>query len=204
MTTRTGPARFAIAPRGKRRKPVNGIHDLGGMHGFGPTSREEDEPVFHHAWEGRMFGLVSAMSQRLGLFHPDGFRYRIERIDPAWYLASTYYEKWMLVMEQALIEKGLVSAEELDARTQRFRQDPDAPLPRREAPEEVELARLAVLTRPALHRDVGVQPRFVVGDAVRARNINPPGHTRLPRYTRGKQGVIDRVHGVHDFQDTVP
>ena len=94
---------------------MDGAHDMGGMHGFGPVVREGDEPVFHEAWEGRIFALLSIMGQHSGLFDPGGFRFRIESIDPARYLSSSYYEKWMMVLEQALVEKGIVTADELVA-----------------------------------------------------------------------------------------
>ena len=184
---------------------MNGVHDLGGMHGFGPVVREDDEPVFHEAWEGRIFALMSLMGQHPGLFHPGGFRFRLESIDPPRYLSSSYYEKWMMVLEQALVEKGIVTADELAARTDHVREHADFKPPRREDPKLVELIRLAALTRYPPHREVGVAPRFATGDRVRARNnINPAGHTRLPRYVRGRRGTIDRVHGVHDFQDAIP
>lgn len=183
---------------------MNGVHDLGGMHGFGPVVREGDEPVFHEAWEGRIFALLSIMGQHPGLFAPGGFRFRLESIDPARYLSSSYYEKWLMVLEQALVEKGIVTADELSARTDHVREHADFTLPRRENPKLVELIRLAALTRYPPHREVGVAPRFATGDRVRARTINPAGHTRLPRYVRGRRGTIDRVHGVHDFQDATP
>ncbi|MEE9261592.1 MAG: nitrile hydratase subunit beta [Dehalococcoidia bacterium] len=182
---------------------MNGIHDMGGMHGFGPIEYEENEPVFHAVWEGRMYGLRRAIA-RYQITAPHGSRYVIESLDPAVYLTSSYYERWLLTTEKALIEKGLLTAEELDAKTEFFREHREASLPRREDPEELERILTATYYRQPLHREVGVVPRFKVGDRVKARNINPMGHTRLPRYVRGKRGVIARYHGVHDFQDTVP
>ena len=56
--------------------------------------------------------------------------------------------------------------------------------------------------RPSDRKTGRQDPRFLVGELVRAKNINPTGHTRLARYVRGRCGVIDRVHGIHSFPDT--
>ncbi|MFQ5933258.1 MAG: nitrile hydratase subunit beta [Dehalococcoidia bacterium] len=178
---------------------MNGIHDMGGMHGFGPVVREENEPVFHEPWEGRVFGMSIATGR-----HAPFSRFDIESMDPAHYLASSYYERWLVRMEKGLIRSGYLTPEELDARTGHFLQDPNASVPRVEDPAKAKRVLKSMSTRHSPRRDVGVVPRFGIGDEVRARNINPPGHTRLPRYVRGKRGVVHRFHGVHDFQDTVP
>ena len=94
---------------------MNGIHDLGGMHGLGPISPEADEPVFHQPWEGRMFALFIATFAG-GNFNVDEFRYAIERMEPAHYLTSPYYEHWLNSVETLLTEKGVITREELDAR----------------------------------------------------------------------------------------
>ena len=183
---------------------MNGIHDMGGMHGFGPVQRGENEPVFHAPWEGRLFGIRLATGPH-ELFPPQGgLRAALENMDPARYLASSYYERWLLVLEEALLGKGLVTVEELDARTGFFREHPEERPARHADPELAERLVRQLRTSQSPHQDVGVAPRFGVGDAVRVRNINPPGHTRLPRYVRGKHGAIARVHGAHPFQDAVP
>lgn len=94
---------------------MNGIHDLGGMHGLGPVLREDNEPVFHEEWEGRAFGLFASTFVFAG-YTVDEFRHAIEKIAPAHYLESSYYEHWMVAFEDALIRRGFVSREELDAR----------------------------------------------------------------------------------------
>ena len=176
---------------------MNGVHDMGGMHGFGPIEPEANEPVFHAAWEGRIFGMM--------LSGPRVFsRFAIESIEPARYLASSYYERWMLAMEKVLMDRGMLTAEEVDARIEFYRENPEAGLPRRDEPELSRRALEQMYSQRSPQRDVGDASRFGVGDQVRTRNINPVGHTRLPRYARGKPGVIHRVHGVYEFQDTVP
>lgn len=178
---------------------MNGIHDMGGMHGFGPIKREENEPVFHHPWEGRIFAISVATPVPI----PGGLRYNVETMDPGHYVNSSYYEKWLHGRVKGLVDAGVLTEEELDARASLYRDNPGAPVTRREDPERVSrvLAGLRVLNSP--RRDVDIQPKFGVGDAVRARNIHPSDHTRLPRYVRGKRGMVVRCYGTHDFQDTV-
>jgi nitrile hydratase len=180
---------------------MNGVHDLGGMHGFGPIPYEKDEPVFHEPWEGRFYGLRRSLGTTL-FASTDGFRASLERMEPARYLALSYYERWLAVTEEALLQKGLVTADELRARYDLYREQPDAPVPRKEDPERAAQVAASIYRRSSLHRE-GPPPRFAVGDRVVARNMHPRGHTRLPRYVRGRRGVIARLHGTHDFPDTL-
>lgn len=94
---------------------MNGIHDLGGMHGIGPVDAERNEPVFHEEWERRVFGLMIATFGG-GHYNVDEFRHGIERMDPAHYLTTSYYEHWLHTVETLLIEKGTITRKELDAR----------------------------------------------------------------------------------------
>jgi len=94
---------------------MNGIHDLGGMHGFGPVVREKNEPVFHADWERRVFGLLTA-TLALQRWNIDEFRHAIERMEPAHYLESSYYEHWLHAIETLLVEKGVITEQELAAR----------------------------------------------------------------------------------------
>ena len=170
---------------------------MGGMHGFGPIEPEENEPIFHAPWEGRIFGMM--------LSGPHVFsRFTIESIQPARYLTSSYYERWMLAMEKVLMDRGILTAEEVGARMEFYRENPEAGLPRRHDSEVSRRAVERMYSQRSPQRDVGVAPRFGVGDRVRTHNMNPSGHTRLPGYARGKRGVIHLVHGVYEFQDTVP
>lgn len=180
---------------------MNGIHDLGGMHGFGPVEREENEPPFHAPWEAVVVAISNA-TRGSGVLNIDEFRHGIERMDPAHYLASSYYEHWLDGITRILLEKGEISAEEIDARTAFFAERPDAPAtaalagpppPRRERPADLPHGVVREATAP---------PRFAPGDTVVTRVIHPAGHTRLPRYARGKRGVVHRFHGVHVFPDT--
>ncbi len=180
---------------------MNGVHDLGGMHGLGPVDVEANEPVFHNPWEKSIFGtMIATMGQ--GLYNLDEFRHGIENMNPANYLTSSYYEHWLETMEKNLVEKGIIDQEELEARTQEFSKNPEAPVPQREDPELANRLSELVRNGGSTRREVAAKPRFRVGDPVRIRNTHPHGHTRLPRYVRGEQGVVERVYDAFVLPDT--
>ena len=159
---------------------MNGVHDMGGMDGFGPIPIEKNEPVFHAEWEKRMFAIAMSLAR-----NADEFRHAIERIPAPVYLDSSYYERWLNALMTLLVERKKVTREELVARGA----DPVAP------------------AQPANHFEDGSpsvrrRARFREGERVVARNINPTGHTRLPRYVHGKRGVIHRDWGVYVFADS--
>lgn len=177
---------------------MNGVHDLGGMHGFGPVVRERNEPVFHSDWEKRAFALTLTAMGR-GVCNVDEFRRAIERMPPAGYLAATYYEKWLHALESLLVEKGAVTREELASG------HAAAPAPAKATGSlggsggGVESFDDSAVK---LRFNKSYKPGFKVGDRVVARNFNPEHHTRLPRYARGKRGVIRYDQGVFVFPDT--
>jgi nitrile hydratase len=173
---------------------MNGIHDLGGMHGMGPVEIEKDEPVFHSEWEARVLALHLACNF-LGRWNIDMARYSRERIPPAEYLAATYYEKWLRGLEMLLVENGLVTERELESGRAGLKAGDLTAL---RVPEVAAFLRNRRLAR----LDDDVPPKFKRGDRVLARNDHPTGHTRLPRYARGRRGVVDRDHGVFIFPDT--
>ena len=179
---------------------MNGIHDMGGMHGFGPVEREENEPVFHHDWEGRVFAMRVVTPAPI----PGGSRNNIESMAPQHYLQSSYYEKWLHARVKGLIDSGVLTIGELQAREALYRERPDTPVPRREDPERVLKVLADLRTHRSPRRNVNAVAAFDVGDAVRVRNLHPPGHTRLPRYVRGKRGVVERFYGFQDVQDAQP
>jgi nitrile hydratase len=180
---------------------MDGVHDLGGMQGFGAVEREKDEPVFHAPWEAAVVAMMRAGGAR-GLYNIDEFRHAIERMAPAHYLSATYYEKWLDGITRLFIEKGLLTEAEVAARTAFFSSRPEAPaLSAVKGPLPPRAAAGVNWVQDAV-RETGARPRFAPGDAVITRTIHPRGHTRLPRYARGKRGVIHRVQGVHVFPDT--
>ena len=175
---------------------MNGIHDLGGMHGFGPVEREEHEPLFHAAWEARVLAIRDVVRRQRGYYTIDASRYGIERMPPAEYLRASYYERWLASVEYNLTLQGLLTPDELEARVAFLQHHPGADPPRAQPIPPPPRVPDAPQGPPP------VAPRFAVGDAVVTRNVHPVGHTRLPRYARGKRGVIDRRYGAHTFPDT--
>lgn len=174
---------------------MNGVHDMGGLQGMGPVQYEKNEPVFHAKWEGRIY----ALSRSMGAFRKwplDASRHALELMPPIDYLRMSYYERWVVRLEKQLVTFGLVTATELKSGKAAANSARGKPALTLEASSRW-------LTRGiASSDDPSVAPQFHVGDRVRARNINPPGHTRLPRYARGKVGIIWRDHGVYDLPDT--
>jgi nitrile hydratase subunit beta len=174
---------------------MNGVHDMGGMQDMGPVETEKNEPVFHHAWESRVF----AMRRAIGAWRKwniDATRYAVELVSPAEYLRQSYYERQFTAFLEMLVEYKFVTREELETSTA-------APGSAKAVPAmTVEKAAQLIAKGSPTSRDVTAAPRFRTGQRVRARNINPTGHTRLPRYARGKMGTIDRDHGVFVFPDT--
>ena len=175
---------------------MNGVHDMGGMHGMGPIVVEENEPVFHAEWEGRIFALVRAMGV-WGRWNTDMSRHARERIPPSRYLESSYYERFAYGLETLLVENEFLTREEIEERMAQLAKDGNL-MPLFTKDMVPEILRLGENFRV----DEDIPPKFKPGDRVRARDINPAGHTRLPRYTRGRQGVIERDYGVFIFPDT--
>lgn len=173
---------------------MNGAQDLGGRHGFGPIDPEPNEPPFHHDWERHVFALTLAMGFT-GRWNIDKSRHARESMDPAHYLASSYYQIWLEGLTKLLLNAELVSREELDAG-----ESQSDPVPLKQIMKAEIVPGLLAKGGPA-DRQSDTQPAFAAGDAVRAKNIQPPGHTRLPGYARGRQGVIAAVHGCHVFPD---
>ena len=171
---------------------MNGVHDMGGLQNFGPVRPEADEPPFHADWERRALAVTLAMGAS-GQWNIDLSRAARESLPPAQYLASSYYEIWIAALERLMLERGLVSAAELAGGAPQ----PGAPLKVLRAGDvDAALAAGSPTERPAT-----APARFAVGERVRARNLNPAGHTRLPRYVRGHTGTVALVHGAHVYPD---
>jgi nitrile hydratase len=175
---------------------MNGIHDLGGMQGMGPLVRERNEPPFHHPWEGRVYAMTRALRARDGAWCLDAHRHGIERLAPVDYLRMTYYERWAEVLARMLVETGTATPSEIEAG--RAAPGQARATPRMTAAD----AASSVDLRPSARRHTPSTPHFTVGQQARARIINPAGHTRLPRYARGKIGIVVRDRGVYVFPDT--
>lgn len=184
---------------------MDGVHDLGGTDGLGPIQKDADEPdpeeYFHEDWEKRVFALLpQTMGQ--GLYNLDEFRHTIEQMDPAHYLDSPYYEHWLSAMEELLVEKGVISEEELQTRLEEVKasENPDELVPEREDPEFTEEMIGLVESGVSAMREP-VEPKFEPGDEVIVKNMHPEGHTRCPEYVRRARGVIDAVLGTFVLPD---
>ena len=174
---------------------MDGIHDMGGMHGFGKVEVEENEPVFHARWEGRCHALTRAMGHT-GIWSIDETRAGIERLPPEEYLTSSYYRNWAVRLENMVVELGLAGPDEIEAG--------HALRPGQKLPRTLTVADVpAAMTRGSFSRPPPAPARFKPGDRVRTKNMHPETHTRLPRYARDRAGVIEAVRGCHVFPDTV-
>ena len=165
---------------------MNGIHDMGGMHGYGRVEVEQDEPVFHETWEARVFGMV----QGFGAGNIDAGRHSIERLDPVSYLRGGYYGRWYAAVERSLVHAGVLTPEDIE---QRMKQ----PVARAKSEQPSSWRPVT----PNYVREVDAPPKFAAGQKVVTRNYQPSGHTRLPAYGRCRHGVIVRVHPAMVYPD---
>jgi nitrile hydratase beta subunit len=153
---------------------MDGVHDLGGVEGFGPPAWEgPDEPVFRHDWERRAMGLTFCAFV-LGVSNGGQFRHSIERMDGVHYLGSSYYEHWATSVATRMVETGRLTHAELEER----------------------VGGTFPLARPVAATGISVPAapdELAVGDAVRVKDITTRGHTRCPRYVRGRRGVVVRI-----------
>jgi nitrile hydratase subunit beta len=175
---------------------VNGIHDMGGMHhNMGPIQHAAAEPVFHEVWEGRMYAIDKSL-RAIGKWNIDAWRHQIELIPSVDYLRMTYYERWLEANERLLVIHGLATPTELATGR------PESATTKAVPALSVEAAARSLGRGIPSSRDPELPPQFKVGQHVKARNINPAGHTRLARYARGKIGTVMIDHGVYSFPDT--
>jgi len=174
---------------------MNGVHDMGGMDGFGKVEPEPNEPMFHTEWESRVLAMVRAMGAA-GAFNIDTSRYYREALPPAVYMTSSYYRKWFLGLERNLIAKGYITAEEVAAE--------HATTPAKSLKhgkftvDQVE----RIMARGKFGRTPTTPAKFKLGDRVRAKNIHPATHTRLPRYVRGHIGTVELNLGCSVYPDS--
>jgi nitrile hydratase beta subunit len=173
---------------------VNGPHDMGGAMNFGPIVEEPDEPTFHADWEARVLGLTLAMGAARA-WNVDMGRAARESLPPAEYLSSSYFQIWLRGLQKLLVQSGLVTQDELDAGRSLAPGKPGTGVLK---PENVQRV---LSTTTSNERPVATPALFTVGDPVVTRNMNPLGHTRLPRYARAKHGTVERMHGAQVFAD---
>jgi nitrile hydratase beta subunit len=176
---------------------MDGIHDLGGMHGFGAVVEPGGEAPYHERWEPRIQAL-HLLVEIQGLGAGPGGRAKREEMEPASYLQASYFERWLWSAEQLLLAAGTIAAGEVERMMERLAAGGPAPPPHRDpdqAASAVDWLREVVPMKPA------ARPRFAPGQRVRVRRMRPAGHTRCPRYVRGALGAVERVRGVEEVPD---
>jgi nitrile hydratase len=176
---------------------MDGIHDMGGTQGWGTVAIDPDEPVFYADWERKAFAF-GALSSRLCGTNLDAMRHAIDRQHPYDYLVDGYYGRWLGCVETLLVESGLLTEGQVEARARRLRGEnvvEPAPPPEPHKPDYQ-------ATGPGSLRESDREPRFAAGDRVRAKAHAPAGHTRLPRYVRGQVGTVVLIQPAQVFPDT--
>lgn len=178
---------------------MDGIHDLGGMHGFGVVPWRRDAPAFHERWEATVFAMMLATARAGHTGNADRFRHAIERVDPVAYLDHGYYGRWLGAIETLLVEAGVLEQATIDRRAHALGARPDARVAARPSPQpdQVPPAR-----QPRNDRTLTRPPRYQLGDQICTCTEVKAGHTRLPRYARGKTGTILACHGGWVYPDT--
>jgi len=176
---------------------MNGPHDMGGMQCYGAINAEADEPVFHGEWEKKALALTVGMGFT-GMWNIDASRFARESLPPQQYLTSSYYQIWLAGLEKLMLERGMVVEGELKSGVQSV---PSVQL-NREPPADRSAMRVSLAAGGPSARASNEKPRFAIGDVVLTSTLNPPTHTRLPRYARGKVGKILHLNGAHVFPDT--
>ena len=174
---------------------MNGPHDMGGMQCYGPIEPEPNEPVFHAEWERKALALTVA-SGFCGQWNIDISRHARETLPPGFYLTKSYYQIWLAGLERLMVERGMLTVSETQSGNLE-----QTPVAIKRVVNAIEMPDALAAGAP-VERDPQEDPVFAVGDEVCTVNINPTGHTRLPRYVRGKKGTIAAIHGCHVFPDT--
>ncbi|AOR36048.1 nitrile hydratase subunit beta [Streptomyces fodineus] len=176
---------------------MDGIADMGGTPGWGPVQPpKKNEPVFAEPWQGRAFALA-ILSNRVSGGNLDSFRHALERLDRAAYLEEGYYGRWLNAGELRLLDSAILAPAAVDARARNLRGEhvEEPPIPEPAKPDYAPTAEGTL-------RSIDTAPAFGVGEHVRAKDMSPPGHTRLPRYVRGHVGVVDIVQPAGVLPDT--
>jgi nitrile hydratase subunit beta len=182
---------------------MNGPHDLGGRHGFGPVTPEPDEPPWHHDWEGRMHVMALA-SQVKGYWVLDEQRHACELLPPAMYIHCNYYERWFAAAAGLLVSKGVIDQDQLDARVAEFMAGTaKAPVDDGTGGEFGDTLVGILHSGASAQRDPVGEPAFAIGDDVVAKNLNVPTHHRLPSYVKGKPGVVTAIPGAFTLNDSL-
>ena len=174
---------------------MNGPHDMGGMQCYGAVDPEKNEPIFHADWEKRALAVTVGMGFA-GQWNLDISRHAREKLAPEFYLSKSYYQIWIAGLENLMLERGMVTREELESGKMH-----ETALPVKRVLSAEEMPDALAAGGP-VERETQTEALYEVGASVRTLNINPRGHTRLPRYARGAVGTVSAVHGCHVFPDS--
>jgi nitrile hydratase beta subunit len=178
-------------------QPASGIHDMGGTSGWGRAPvPERDEPVFKQPWEARAFAMA-LLSMRMSGTNLDAFRHALSRLGRADYIDDGYYGRWLHGAENLLYDSSIIAPGTVEARVANLSGghavEPPAPEPSRPDYKP---------TAGGSMRTVEDPQRFSVGQRVRAKRFEPPGHTRLPRYIMGHLGTVVAPRPAQVLPDT--
>ncbi|MYJ34838.1 MAG: nitrile hydratase subunit beta [Acidimicrobiaceae bacterium] len=175
---------------------MDGIHDMGGMQGWGTVAIDPDEPVFREPWHGRAFAM-GAMSMGLSGTNLDAFRHGLERLHPYDYLADGYYGRWLACAETLLVDSGVLAPGAVEARARNLMgESVDEPADVEENKPTYERGGAGAL------REIDDEPDFSPGDRVRAKDMRTGGHTRMPGYIRGRTGTVHALRPAALLPDT--
>jgi nitrile hydratase subunit beta len=177
---------------------VDGIGDMGGTQGWGKVrAPDPDEPPFGEPWEGRAFAITVLTMGRISGRNLDAFRHALERLAPPDYLDDGYYGRWLNAAELMLVDSAILAPGAVDARV-RSNAGEDVEEPGAPEPAKPDYAPTAAGSLRAVEQP----PAYAVGDTVRARDMSPAGHTKLPGYVRGHTGRVEAVQPGHLLPDT--
>lgn len=178
---------------------MDGIHDMGGMQGFGPVKSNDDTGGYHADWEGLVHSAFIA-TLGSGVHNIDEFRHSIERMKPDHYLNAAYYDRWLIGVSTLAVEKGVISPEELRDRTAAISAG-EATVPDRRDPDRIKELIDGVIEQYTSRQEQEQGPKFELGDEVKVRNMHPDGHTRCPGYVRNARGIVKEYRGTHTLPD---
>ena len=174
---------------------MDGIHDMGGMQGFGHVQQLTAAPPFAQPWEGKAF-VIGALAPRISGTNLHAFRHAIERVPPREYLVG-YWNRWTIGAQTLMEESGIVTDEEVRARAARL-SGHDVPEPPPPTPHKPEMPSGGAGNL----RSLDTPPAFAVGDRVRVADHHPTGHSKLPRYVRRRTGTVTALLPSQIFPDT--
>lgn len=179
---------------------MDGVHDMGGMQGFGRVEPDDDTVGYHANWEGLVHSAFVA-TLGSGVHNMDEFRHSIERMRPNHYLNAAYYDRWLVGISTLAVENGLISPMELRDRTVAISSN-ETTVPDHRNPGRIEELIDGVVEQYSSRQEQEQEPTFELGDEVQVRNMHPDGHTRCPGYVRNARGVVKQHRGTHTFPDT--